>query len=135
MRVVYSVVLFALLALIAATQSGCLVAAAAAGTGATVAYVRGDLEANLDATPQRIIQASKAAMNDLQFTTTSSNASSVDGELIARTATDKKVVVKVKGVTEKSSKVSIRIGTFGDEALSNQILDRIKANLASQVAP
>ena len=33
---------------LAGTQSGCLVVAAAAGTGAGVAYVRGDLETTFD---------------------------------------------------------------------------------------
>ena len=38
-----------ILGLLLVTQSGCLVVAAAAGTGAGVAYVRGDLETSFDA--------------------------------------------------------------------------------------
>jgi len=115
--------------ILALAQGGCLVAAAAGGAAATVAYVKGDLSATLDAPPDRVVEATKMAMNDMKFTVTSAKASSEDGEVVARTATDNKVDVEVKALSAATSKVSIRVGTFGDEDVSTRVLDRIRANL------
>ena len=49
--------------------------------------------------------------------------------VLGRMATDKKVTVTVKSEGEKTSRISIRIGTFGDKDLSQQILNKIKSNL------
>ncbi|MGE5608167.1 MAG: DUF3568 family protein [Bacillota bacterium] len=133
MKIIGRVVLAGVLGLILVTQSGCLIAAAAAGTGATVAYVKGDLDANVDASPQRTVEATNAAVKDLGFVLVSSNGSAADGEVIARTATDKRVKVTMKRLSEKSSKVTIRVGTWGDEAISVQVLEKIKAHLQTPV--
>lgn len=120
---------------IATTQGGCLLVAAGAGAGATVAYVRGDTESTVDATPQRVIEASKAVMADMDVTVVSSSASALDGDLIARTARDAKVHVVVKGAGERTSHVSIRIGTFGDKEMSNRILLKLNERLAAANTP
>jgi len=115
-----------------AMQSGCLVVAAAAGTGAAVAYVRGDTEANLEGNPGQVVAAANAALKeDLKLALVSSSVTSLDGTVIARTADDTKVDVTIKSTGDKSSNVSVRIGTFGDQALSAQILEKIKARLGS----
>jgi hypothetical protein len=123
------VALIVLAVVVAATQSGCLVAAAAAGTGAAVAYVRGDLETTLDAAPPQIAAATEKAIQDMQLHPISSESTSVDGKFVARTASDTKIQITVKSITSTTSKISIRVGTFGDEALSMRILEQIKANL------
>jgi hypothetical protein len=120
---------------IAATQGGCLLVAAGAGAGATVAYVRGDTESTVDATPQRVIEASKAVMQDMDVTVVSSSASALDGDLIARTARDAKVHVVAKSVGERATHVSIRIGTFGDKEMSNRILLKLNEKLAAANTP
>jgi len=107
---------------------GCLAVAVAAGA-AGVAYVDGDLEAELDATPQRVIQASEAALKDMNVPIKSKEATAIDGKLVGRTALEKKVEITVQRETETTSKISIRIDTFGDESLSRQILERIKSKL------
>jgi hypothetical protein len=47
--------------------------------------------------------------------------------LVARTAGDKKVEIRVKQLSENATTVKIRVGVFGDESLSIAILDKIKA--------
>ena len=42
---------------------------------------------------------------------------------------NKKIKIKVSKVGDQSAKVQIRVGVFGDEALSLAILDKIKTNL------
>ncbi len=49
--------------------------------------------------------------------------------LIARTAEDKKIEIKVSRVGDITSRVQIRVGVFGNEVQSLAILDKIKANL------
>jgi hypothetical protein len=133
MKIIGRVVLAGVLGLILTTQSGCLVAAAAAGTGATVAYIKGDLDANVDASPQRTVEATNNAVKELGFVLVSSNGSAADGEVISRTAADKRVKVTMKRLTDTSSKVTIRVGTWGDEAISLQVLEKIKKHLQTPV--
>lgn len=134
MRIIPMVAGVGILGTILVTQSGCLLAAAAAGTGATVAYVKGDLEADLDARPEAVVSATKAALQDMGFVVMRSSASSVDGRVFARTAQDKKINVDVESISEGTSRVSIRVETFGNEALSRQILDKIQEKLRIQSA-
>jgi phage tail sheath gpL-like len=117
-----------------ATQSGCLIAAAAAGTGAAVAYVKGDTEAVVEHTPQQVTDAAKAVAADMKLAVVTAEATGFDGKMLARTADDTKVDVTVKSVGETSSKVMVRVGTFGDEAMQNAILAKIKAKLDGEKA-
>jgi uncharacterized protein DUF3568 len=107
---------------------GCIAVAVAAGA-AGVAYVNGDLEATLDASPERVIQASEAALKDMNVPIKSKESSGIDGKLVGRTALEKKVEITVQRETDTTSKISIRIDTFGDESLSRQILEKIKSKL------
>jgi hypothetical protein len=119
------------LAAVAATVllNGCVaVMAGAAGAGA-VAYVRGELQADLDAPYEKAVGAAGEAVHQLQFASISERKDALDAVLIARTAEDKKVEIKVSRSGRELSRVRIRVGVFGDEAKSLTILERIKANL------
>ncbi len=118
-----------LLGVSAAGLTGCVavVAAGAAGTG--VAWYSGRLEANLDQNIEAVFAASQKALNQLEFANISNKKSSVDAQLVSRTALDKKVEITLQKVTDRSTRVMIRVGVFGDETLSMSILDKIKAAL------
>ena len=107
---------------------GCVVVAVAAGA-AGVAYVNGDLEATLEASPPRIVDASVKVLEEMEVEVQSSDKSGIDGRTVGRTALNKKVDIAVKRETDTTSKVVIRIDTFGDESLSRQILEKIRTNL------
>jgi hypothetical protein len=113
-------------------QAGCLDAAAAAGTGATVAYVRGDTETTLPGHPKEVTAASEAAAKQMNLTVTQSSSSGLDGKMVARTASDTPVVVTVKSEGPDSSHVTIRVGRFGDDVMQNQMLEKIRENLKKQ---
>jgi hypothetical protein len=117
-------------ALIAAALvlQGCVVVAVAAGA-AGVAYVNGDLEATLEATPPRVVDATEAVLKEMDVEIEAPERSGVDGRVVGRTALSRKVDVTVKRDTETTSKLWIRIDTFGDESLSRQILEKIRAHL------
>ena len=111
-----------------AGQSGCVLVAAGAGA-AGAAYVMGELEATLPGTPQAVVQASEAVLKDMEMREITSSATGVDGKVTAKTALDKKLEVTVKRHDDKTSKISIRVGAFGDQQMSRDILERIKARL------
>jgi hypothetical protein len=118
-----------ILGLLLASQAGCLLVAAAAGTGATVAYVRGDLETNVDADPKAVADAAERALKDLDIAVISKEASLIDGRVQGRTARDVKITIVIKGESEKSSHVSVRMGTFGDAATQSNIMEHIRKQL------
>jgi hypothetical protein len=124
-----------LLTLLTCTQTGCLVAAAAGATGATVAYVRGDLSETVSATPPRIATAAEKAAQDLKLVMVSNQSSNLDAKVVTRTARDVRVVIVAKAESDNSSRVSIRVGTFGDDSIQRQMMSRIRSNLSPTTAP
>lgn len=106
--------------------SGCIWLAAGA-VGAL--YVGGELKATVVSKPPKVVEATDKAFEQMSIVKVSSRSTALDGEVIGRMATDKKVTVTVKSEGEKASRILIRIGTFGDKNLSQQILDKIKSNL------
>jgi hypothetical protein len=119
---------------LAAAQGGCIVVAAAAGTGAGVAYVRGDLDATLDASPRAAADATERAFKDLELNVISKESSGLDAKLIGRTARDVKLTVVIKGESERLSRISIRTGVFGDDAIQSRVLAKIREHLG-EAAP
>lgn len=112
--------------------TGCallLVGAGGAAGAAGVAWVRGDLEATLNADPREIEQAAIKAFEALSIPLVSSKSSALDGEVIGRTATDTKVSIKIESTETDKSRISIRVGTFGDQQMSRRLLDEIQQQL------
>lgn len=113
----------------AVTLSGCILAAVGAGAAGTVAYVKGDLEVveskNLDA----IYAASKKALADLELGIIQDNKDKIGATLVSRDSQDKKITITLKAVSDQSTEISVRYGTFGSEAKSSMIYNKIKENL------
>jgi hypothetical protein len=108
---------------------GCVAVAAGAAGGAGVAYVMGEFEAELEATPAQVVQAGLKALKDLDITVLSSGSTGIDGRIEARTSLDKKVSIEVERKDDRRSKIRIRVGTWGDEEVSRMIHERVKARL------
>jgi hypothetical protein len=119
----------ALAATILVLASGCAVVVAGAAGAGTVAYIRGELDATLNERYDRVISASNDAVEKLELARISEAKDVFSAVIIARTAEDKKVRIKLTKEGEKMTKVQIRIGIFGDEEKSRAILDRINAGL------
>jgi hypothetical protein len=66
------------------------------------------------------------AMDDLEFHTTDKAKDAFDAELSASGAGGKKIKVALKKISDTSTEIRIRVGTFGDESLSRKILEKIK---------
>ncbi len=110
---------------------GCVALAAAAAAGGTVAYVRGALNATLGDPIEDVQKAVKRTIrNDLKFTLVSAKEDAVSAEYEARTARDEKVVIILEKATDKTTRITIRVGLFGDEQLSRDVLEAIKTRLS-----
>jgi hypothetical protein len=112
--------------------SGCFLvavgAAGAAGAG-TVAYIKGELDATLPSDLRSVDSATQRAIGQLSFAFVSDAADALNSDIVARTASDEKIEIKLLKQADNTTKVEIRVATFGDEPVSRVILDHIKANL------
>lgn len=108
--------------------TGCIVAAAGAGAGA-VAWVRGELRADLSANPEAAMDATEAAIGELKFFVTEQKRDALSAVYEMRNSQDEKITVLVEQMAEGVTRVRIRVGVFGNQALSQTILDRIKGHL------
>jgi hypothetical protein len=111
-----------------ALSAGCVVVAAGAGAGA-VAYVRGQLEATLDADFQKSVEATNRAIQQLQYAKVSEHKDALVDTFVARNADDKKIEIRLETVSAHTTKVRIRVGVFGNQPTSVAILEKIKSNL------
>jgi hypothetical protein len=112
--------------------SGCVVVAVgavAAGGVATYAYVNGQLETSLASPLDKTFAATQAAMKDLEFKVTKTTKDAVNAEVDSTTSDGKTITVVLKRVSEGTTEVHIRVDKFGDEKLSNLILEKIKGHL------
>jgi len=110
-------------------QAGCLAVAAAAGTGTAVAYVRGDTETSLPGNPKTVTSAADEALKDMGMVVVTNQSTDLDGKVVARNASDTPITVVVKAGGNETSRVSIRIGRFGNSAEQATILEKIKSRL------
>jgi hypothetical protein len=109
--------------------TGCVVVAAGAVGAGAVAYVRGELDSSVEHGIDDTYRATQQALAALEFAKISEHKSMIDAELVSRTALDKKVEIKLSKITERMTKIQIRVGMVGDQQLSLAILEKIQAQL------
>jgi hypothetical protein len=118
--------------LVAILSSGCaavIVGGAAAAGAGTYAYVSGQLKTSEAVTYERAQTAASAGLSDLGYSITATEHDAIKTRYIARGSGDKKVTVTVEKISGTVSEFRIRVGTFGDAALSVAIMDAIKKRL------
>ena len=94
------------------------------------AFSLATLDGTIHGTPKQVVAAAESVLREMDLRVVSSAASGVDGKLVARSALDKPIHIEVRKVDEATSKLSIRIGTFGDADLSREIYRKTKAKRA-----
>ena len=120
--------LFAGAALVALALGGCL-AVPANNDGDVVAYVRGDLEATLPNDFNPVVDATRRAIKHLEFTEVTYKNDALNAVIEVHTANDKNVEISITSNGKSLTAMKIRVDLFGDEQLSQTILDQIKAGL------
>ncbi|MCF7688849.1 MAG: DUF3568 domain-containing protein [Cephaloticoccus sp.] len=109
--------------------TGCIALLAGAGAGATVAYVRGDLDVTLDSGFAQAVRAAEKALAELKYAKISANQDALQATLISRTSSDQRIELYLERATAHTTKLKIRVGTFGEETLQQQILALVKSKL------
>lgn len=113
--------------------AGCEVAAglalgAAAGVG-TYAYVDGEMESSEKAPIDKTWDATQEAVKDLQLQVEEQKKDTQTASLRARQADGTRVSIELTNAGPETTQVAIRVGVFGDEAESKQILEKIQSHL------
>jgi hypothetical protein len=115
-------------------SSGCvvpvvLIGAGAAGGVGSYAYINGQVDATVSATYERTWAATISALKELEFPITSQTKDNWQGQIAAKNASGKAVRIKIKKISDSAAEMQIRVGTFGDEALSHVILSKVQKYL------
>jgi hypothetical protein len=115
------------------TTAGCAaVLIGGAVLAGSAAFVRGDLEAGLEAPLPEVWAATQRAIDeDLELTVQDRRSDALYAKLVAFTAKDQRVWIDLERLDEQLTIVRIRVDVFGNEALSRLILDKIQARLRS----
>jgi len=112
-----------------ALVAGCIAAAVGVGAVGTVAYIRGDLEVMEAVSLDKVYNAAVKAVAELELRETGKTKDVLTATITARDAENKKVNIKLSAQEAQITKISIRIGTFGNETKSRRIYEQIKKNL------
>ncbi len=120
-----------LLSALMVSSTGCLLVAAGAGAAGTVAYMEGDLETSEPYDIATVYAATKKAAEDLKLHVVEgeSGQDALSATVVTRDAMDKRITIKLKSVMEKTTRISVRVGTFGDDSKSQMVYNRIRENL------
>jgi hypothetical protein len=103
-----------------------LIGAASAGT---IAYIRGDLESTETKNIEIVYSAALLAAEQLELRIISKSKDALSATIIAYDAQEKRIQIKMNAPSEYSTKISIRVGTFGSETKSHRIYQRIYNNM------
>jgi hypothetical protein len=131
------------LALIAVGQSGCLVLGATAAGGGVVgvAYLAGKTTRVVDASLDETSVALGSALRDLGLPIEDSHGTAARAEVEARLANGEPVHIDLDlqprafASDPPRTKIGVRVATFGDDKLSNRILDQVEERLRNPAPP
>ena len=122
--------MFALaMALCLPAVSGCMMVVAGGAGAGTVAYVKGELKAMLEAPLSRSIKATNSAIRKLEYIKISETSDALAARFIVRNAQDKKIEINLNKASERTTNIAIRVGMFGDQYISNHLLNEINKRL------
>ncbi len=124
-----AIILLALAILISGCAEAVLVGIGAAGGAGAALWYRGKMEENLDAAFSKVHTATIAALKDLELPINKDQKKGLKARIESQFPEGKHVWISVRAVTESSSKVTVRVGAFGDKARSQKIFEAIHQNL------
>lgn len=112
--------------------NSCIVTAVAVG-GGTVAYMKGNYSMNIEGNYIAVYKAALKAVNDNNdFVLVSKDIDKTNKSADIEGATkidSTSFSIKIDNLTDKIAKVTIKFGTFGDQAMSSKLMDQIQANV------
>jgi hypothetical protein len=124
-----AVLLLALAIQISGCAEAVLVGVGAAGGAGAALWAKGKMEEELDASFSKAHTASLAALKDLELPVNKDVKEGLKAKIESQFPDGKYVSIGIRAVTESSSKITVRVGTFGDKARSEKILGAIHQHL------
>lgn len=113
--------------------SGCVAILAGGAAGAAgYAYFKGAAERHYAEPVDVTAEATRQALNELGLAATVHRGDRLGAILRAESAAGKKIKIEI-GPYGSGSVVAVRVGTFGDETISEQIFDRLDRHVAAIV--
>jgi len=112
------------------TSCGPLLIAGGAGLGAGgVIWYKGELETTLQASIHQTRSATLDALKDFKLPVVSEKKDNLVVIIDSEISDGTRIWIKLNSLAESATKVNIRVGILGDEAMSNRILEAIKRNI------
>lgn len=99
------------------------------GPDAEARYTWGTLEATLMHPLGVTHEAARVALTELQITVLQDECDHLAGQLLAHDAHEDTISIRLKALPESRTRMTIRIGTFGDKSKSSVIFNQIMGNL------
>lgn len=111
-------------------SSGCwvLVGAAAGGAG-TAAWLGGKLSDQVNASHEGTVIATEKALHSLKMDITKKTETEQVTQIRSEYTDGSDVWIDIKPISDKTSKIEIRVGITGNKDISVKILERIKTYL------
>jgi hypothetical protein len=113
----------------AMVPAGCIVVAAGAAAYGGHEYVNGTMDGIAGASLDRTWRATLATVQEMGLNITSKTKDGTSARIVAQTTERTQIEFDLTRRSHDFTKVSIRVGIFGDEAESRRILNMIKAKL------
>ncbi|MFH1621980.1 MAG: DUF3568 family protein [Candidatus Omnitrophota bacterium] len=122
------VLFFAILLLV--NMSGCvaLIVGAAGGAG-TAGWLSGKLTQELDASFDKTLKATTSALGSLKLDITKETTKDDVAQVMSQYSDGRTIWIDVHKVSDKISRIEIRVGMTGDLEVSRNILDKIERYL------
>lgn len=109
--------------------SGCVAVVAGGAAAGGTAYALGDVSVPVQASPAELEKAIEQGGKDLGLRYIKGAGDETAGEYLFRNAEDRKVTVKYRRKSPVYLEMSIRVGTFGDEAIQISLKEAILKRL------
>ena len=111
-------------------NSGCaaLLVGAGAGTAGAIWY-NGKLQETVSAPVPHVHQATRSGLRDLNIKITEDKSDNLTAEVEGVLSDDRKVSISAESINSSTTKLTIRVGVFGDKDFSQRISDAIKKYL------
>jgi len=110
-------------------SSGCVLLLGATAGAGSYAFVKGKLEQNFAYPIKKVHQASLKALKDLDIMITDDDIGFHEAKILAEYDDGKSLRLDIEALTEMNAKVRIRVGVFGDEMRSREVLNAIEKQL------
>ena len=114
-----------LLASLSVTTGGCLAVVAAGSAGGTAAWLSGKLTQEVDASVEEVFAASKKALQSLNLPITGQTLKDDVSQVMGRDVDGQTIWVDAHRISEKRSRIEIRVGAISDKETARKILDKI----------